>query len=143
MSPPHFLRIPRPFPHPPDDAFATECVPDLGYDVKELQVFHWKLLGWKKLEKKLTSSEFDCGGHKWYVLLGYRRHFHLRNLKTPLRRILLFPLGNSYPPLNDVVSVYLDHTGPEGMEKDWHVCAQFALVISNPHDPTIHTANRM
>ena len=44
-------------------------MPDLGHDVKEFQVFHWKLQGWKKLEKKLTSPEFDCGGHKWYVPL--------------------------------------------------------------------------
>jgi hypothetical protein len=58
-----------PFPHPPDEAFAAKHMPDLGHDVKEFQVFHWKLQGWKKLEKKLTSPEFDCGGHKWYVLL--------------------------------------------------------------------------
>ena len=24
----------------------------------------------------------------------------------------------------------------------WHACAQFALVISNPHDPTIYTVSR-
>jgi ubiquitin carboxyl-terminal hydrolase 7 len=40
-------------------------MPDLGYDVKEFRVFTWKLTGWKKLEKKLTSPEFDCGGHRW------------------------------------------------------------------------------
>ena len=55
-------------------------MPDLGHDVKEFQVFHWKLQGWKKLEKKLTSPEFDCGGHKWHVLPGHRRVSYLRNL---------------------------------------------------------------
>jgi ubiquitin carboxyl-terminal hydrolase 7 len=40
-------------------------MPDLGHDVKEFKVFSWKLTGWKKLEKKLTSPEFDCGGHHW------------------------------------------------------------------------------
>jgi ubiquitin carboxyl-terminal hydrolase 7 len=40
-------------------------MPDLGHDVKEFRVFAWKLTGWKKLEKKLTSAEFDCGGHRW------------------------------------------------------------------------------
>jgi len=44
-------------------------MPDLGHDVQEFQVFHWKLKGWKELGKKLTSPEFDCGGHKWYVLM--------------------------------------------------------------------------
>jgi hypothetical protein len=56
-------------------------MPDLGHDVKEFQVFHWKLQGWKKLEKKLTSPEFDCGGHKWHVLFGHRPIPPLRNLK--------------------------------------------------------------
>lgn len=71
-----------PFLHPLDEAFAAKHMPDLGYDVKEFQVFHWKLQGWKKLEKKLTGPEFDCGGHKWCVLSPYRPLPHLRNLKT-------------------------------------------------------------
>ena len=54
-------------------------MPDLGYDIKEFQVFHWKLLGWKRLDKELTSSEFNCGGHKWYVLSCCCRHFHSHN----------------------------------------------------------------
>ncbi|KAF9649103.1 hypothetical protein BDM02DRAFT_3167185 [Thelephora ganbajun] len=103
------------------EAFAAKHMPDLGYNVKELQVFHWKLQDWKKLEKKLTSPEFDCGGHKW--------------------RILLFPFGNSNVPPSDVVSVYLDSANTKEMEEGWHVCAQFALVISNPQDPTIYTVN--
>lgn len=55
----------------PEEAFAAKHMPDLSHDVKEFQVFHWKLQGWKKLEKKLTSPEFDCGGHKWYVSPNY------------------------------------------------------------------------
>jgi len=42
-------------------------LPDLGHDVKDFKVFSWTLRGWKKLEKKLTSEEFECGGHKWHV----------------------------------------------------------------------------
>jgi hypothetical protein len=42
-------------------------LPDLGHDVKDLKVFSWTLRGWKKLEKKLSSEEFECGGHKWHV----------------------------------------------------------------------------
>lgn len=48
-----------------DEAFAAKHMPDLGHDVKEFRVFSWKLTGWKKLEKKLTSPEFDSGGHRW------------------------------------------------------------------------------
>ncbi|KAI9510844.1 ubiquitin carboxyl-terminal hydrolase 5 [Russula earlei] len=103
------------------EAFAAKHMPDLGHDLKEFRVFSWKLTGWKKLEKKLTSPEFDCGGHRW--------------------RILLFPFGNSNAPPNDTVSVYLDYADPKRAPEGWHACAQFALVISNPHDPTIYTVS--
>ncbi|PSR74161.1 hypothetical protein PHLCEN_2v10117 [Hermanssonia centrifuga] len=103
------------------DAFAAKHMPDLGHDVKEFKVSSWRLTNWKKLEKKITSSEFECGGHKW--------------------RILLFPFGNSNAPPNDTVSVYLDYADPKRAPEGWHACAQFALVISNPHDPTIYTVS--
>lgn len=48
-----------------DDAFAAKYMPDLGHDVKEFQVHTWRVHNWKKLEKKITSQEFDCGGHRW------------------------------------------------------------------------------
>ena len=50
-----------------DEAFAAKHMPDLGHDVKEFKVFTWKLTNWKKLDKKITSPEFECGGHKWYA----------------------------------------------------------------------------
>ncbi len=50
-----------------DESFAAKHMPDLGHEVKEFKVFSWKLTNWKKLEKKITSPEFECGGHKWYV----------------------------------------------------------------------------
>lgn len=103
------------------EAFAAKHLPDLGHDVKDLKVFSWTLRGWKKLEKKLTSEEFECGGHRW--------------------RILLFPFGNSNAPPNDTVSVYLDYADPKKSPEGWHSCAQFALVISNPNDPTIYTVS--
>lgn len=58
------------------------------------------------------------------------------------RRILLFPFGNSNAPPNDTVSVYLDYADPKKGPEGWHSCAQFALVISNPNDPTIYTVSR-
>ena len=46
-------------------------MPDLGHDVKDFKVFTWALPNWKKLEKKLTGPEFECGGHKWHVTSAY------------------------------------------------------------------------
>jgi ubiquitin carboxyl-terminal hydrolase 7 len=103
------------------EAFAAKHMPDLGHDVKDFKVYTWRLTNWKKLEKKITSPEFDCGGHRW--------------------RILLFPFGNSNAPPNDTVSVYLDYADPKKSPEGWHACAQFALVISNVHDPTIYTVS--
>ncbi|KAG9126664.1 hypothetical protein FRC07_002537 [Ceratobasidium sp. 392] len=98
------------------DAFAAKQLPDLGHEVEDTQVFSWKLSRWRQLDKKLTSPEFDCGGHRW--------------------RILLFPSGNSNSPPNDTVSIYLDYANPKNAPEGWHACAQFALVMSNPNDPT-------
>lgn len=48
-----------------DEAFAAKHMPEPGHDVKDFKVFTWRLTNWKTLEKKLTSEEFECGGHKW------------------------------------------------------------------------------
>ncbi|KAF8149278.1 hypothetical protein K438DRAFT_450625 [Mycena galopus ATCC 62051] len=105
-----------------EEAFAAKHMPELGHDVKDFQVYTWQLNNWKKLDKKFTSDEFECGGHKW--------------------RILLFPFGNSTAASNDsTVSVYLDYAEPKKVPEGWHVCVQFALVISNIHDPTVYTVS--
>ncbi len=54
-----------------EEAFAAKHLPDMGYDVKDFKVFTWKLGSWKKLDKKLTSPDFECGGHKWCVILPF------------------------------------------------------------------------
>ena len=82
LPPPYPSNIAHPLLHAAEEAFAAKHMPDLGHDVKESQVFHWKLQGWKKLDKKITSPEFDCGGHKWYVLLDNRSFVLLRNPRT-------------------------------------------------------------
>ncbi len=48
-----------------DEAFAAKHMPDLGHEVKDSTVYTWKLSNWKKLDKKLTSPDFECGGHRW------------------------------------------------------------------------------
>ena len=135
----HFLSDPRLSLTfiPSDEAFVAKNVPYLGYTVKESKVFHWKVQGWGNQEKKkLTSPEFSCGGCKWYVLPGYYR-LHYWSINPP-RRILLFPFGLPGTSHNETVSVYLNHARPEPNE-GWYACGKFALVISNPHDPTIYT----
>jgi ubiquitin carboxyl-terminal hydrolase 7 len=116
-------------------------MPDLGHDVKDFQVYTWRINRWKTLDKRLTSPDFECGGHKWW---DSSEALFCSSLIEPIlsRRILLFPFGNSNAPPNDTVSVYLDYADPKKSPEGWHACAQFALVISNPHDPTIFTVSR-
>ncbi len=126
-----------------DEAFAAKYMPDLAQDVKDFKVFEWPLSNWKKLEKKLTSPEFECGGHKWWVVSVMVMAVYITHPQLcDFRRILLFPFGNSNAPPNDTVSVYLDYAEPKKSPEGWHACAQFALVISNPNDPTIYTVSR-
>lgn len=55
------------------------------------------------------------------------------------RRILLFPQGNT---ALDQVAVYLDSAEPrEQADPNWHICAQFALLMSNPNDPTVYVSH--
>ncbi|KAJ7030553.1 hypothetical protein C8F04DRAFT_1222353 [Mycena alexandri] len=100
---------------------AAQYMPKLDHNITDSTVYAWRLQNWKKSEKKLTSDEFWCGGHKW--------------------RILLFPFGNSTTTPNEAVSIYLDCAGPNQASENWHACVQFALVISNIHDPTVFTAS--
>lgn len=41
-----------------------------------------------------------------------------------------------------MVSVYLDYANPKAAPEGWHACAQFALAISNPNDPSVFTVSR-
>jgi hypothetical protein len=41
-----------------------------------------------------------------------------------------------------MVSVYLDYANPKTAPEGWHACAQFALAVSNPNDPSIYTVSR-
>jgi ubiquitin carboxyl-terminal hydrolase 7 len=125
-----------------DDAFAAKNMPDLGHEVKDFKVSTWRINNWSKLDKKLTSPEFECGGHKWCVYHSHPSPLCAAMLTMIIRRILLFPFGNSNAPPNDTVSVYLDYANPKGATEGWHACAQFALVISNIHEPTVATVSR-
>lgn len=41
-----------------------------------------------------------------------------------------------------MVSIYLNYGDPKKQPEGWHVCAQFALAISNPHDGTCYIQSR-
>ncbi|KAK0549532.1 ubiquitin-specific protease ubp15 [Tilletia horrida] len=103
-------------------AFAEKNLADLGQEEEDFQVCHWDIPSWKALDKRITGPEFEAGGHRW--------------------RILLFPFGNSNGQPNDMVSVYLDYADSKGQPEGWHVCAQFALVISHPDDPTVYCSSQ-
>lgn len=48
------------------------------------------------------------------------------------RRILFFPWGNNQ---KDHSSIYLEVFPSENSPSDWHICAQFAIVMYNPTNP--------
>lgn len=103
-------------------AFVDKYLADLGQEEADFQVCHWPIKSWHALEKRITGPEFECGGHRW--------------------RILLFPFGNSNGQPYDMVSVYLDYADSKDTFEGWHACAQFALVISNPNDPTLFSTSQ-
>ncbi|EIE78675.1 hypothetical protein RO3G_03379 [Rhizopus delemar RA 99-880] len=57
-----------------------------------------------------------------------------------IRRILLFPRGNNQ---KKAFSFYLEVADPKdgSLADDWHVCAEFAVAISNPKDTTNYFSN--
>ncbi|CAG8667385.1 8986_t:CDS:10, partial [Cetraspora pellucida] len=96
------------------DTIANKIMPDPGYEIEDFQYHTWNITNWRSLDKRITGPEFEAGGWKW--------------------RILLFPSGNNN---SDTVSIYLDFADPKGASAGWHSCVQFALVLWNPHDPTL------
>ncbi|KAF9172197.1 hypothetical protein BGX20_006156 [Mortierella sp. AD010] len=99
---------------------TRKYLPIIGdLEEKACEIFQWEIKDWGALDKKITGPEFEIGGHKW--------------------RILLFPQGNNTV---DQVAVYLDTAEPrEQLDSNWHVCAQFALMMSNPTDPSVYIVN--
>ncbi|TDL19869.1 hypothetical protein BD410DRAFT_791764 [Rickenella mellea] len=111
------MKIGKPVSVHDHKAFAAKHMPYSGHNVEDTKVYTWRLNNWRNLEKRVTSPEFKCGGQRW--------------------RILLFPFGNSWTK-PQTISLYLDYDA-KSAPKGWHTHAQFALVVSNPHDPTIYT----
>jgi hypothetical protein len=65
---------------------------------------------------------------------------HIANTNNYVcRRILLFPKGNGQ---HEMMSIYLEVVPEEGLEKDWSICGQFAIVISHPTNSKHFFSNR-
>ncbi|KAI9009915.1 hypothetical protein CLU79DRAFT_839835 [Phycomyces nitens] len=103
-----------------DQAMVPRILPDTsGLQTVEFKVFHWLVENWKDAESKSYSPSFVAGGFTW--------------------RILLYPKGNGQ---HESLSLYLKVEESSANIPDWHVCAQFGLVISNPDDPTQFYSNQ-
>ncbi|KAK2794704.1 hypothetical protein FQN52_007474 [Onygenales sp. PD_12] len=81
----------------------------------EAETYHtWHIEHWTKLQKKEHGPIFECGGAPW--------------------RVLFFPYGNQV----EHASFYLEHGFQEPPPENWYACVQFALVLWNKNDPSIH-----
>ncbi|ORZ20052.1 cysteine proteinase [Lobosporangium transversale] len=108
--------------HSVDDVewMTKKFLPLIG-DLEEraCEIFQWEITDWKALGKRVTGPVFEIGGHKW--------------------RILLYPQGNN---TDDQLSIYLDSAESfPPVDPKWHVCAQFALMMSNPTNPAVYVAS--
>ncbi|KAG0190881.1 hypothetical protein DFQ28_001397 [Apophysomyces sp. BC1034] len=92
------------------DSITDEVLPYNGYEELAFATYHWTVPNWDCIRWKIRSDGFDVGGRKWYIDL--------------------YPKGRKG---SKHVSIYLK-IGDSDIE-DWKVCAEFALVISNPDDP--------
>ncbi|KAH8702140.1 putative ubiquitin C-terminal hydrolase [Talaromyces proteolyticus] len=77
----------------------------------------WHITDWRKLKKKEHGPVFECGGAPW--------------------RVLFFPYGNQV----DHASFYLEQAWDKEPPENWYACVQFALVLWNVNDPSIHVSH--
>ena len=105
------------------EGMRKRFMPELPEFETESEAWHtWDITNWRSLPKRHHGPVFYCGGHPW--------------------RVLFFPAGNA---ASESVSFYLEQGfDTEKPPEDWYACAQFMLVLHNPHDPSIylhHEAN--
>lgn len=49
--------------------FANRHLSDMGLPVEDFGAFTWSVSDYHAQPKRLTSPEFEVGGHKWNILL--------------------------------------------------------------------------
>ncbi|KAJ5947605.1 Ubiquitin carboxyl-terminal hydrolase 21 [Penicillium verhagenii] len=110
---------PEPAPSATDHAAMMARVLPKPADLEAEEETHnvWHIKDWRKSERKLHGPVFNCGGSPW--------------------RILFFPYGNH----SEHASFYLEHAWEGEPPQNWYACVQFALVLSNVKDPSIHVSH--
>ncbi|WOH06257.1 hypothetical protein DCAR_0625680 [Daucus carota subsp. sativus] len=73
--------------------------------------FSWQLRNFSRLNDKVYSTHFSCGGFNW--------------------RVLIFPNGNNV----DCLSMYLDVADALSLPYGWNTRAQFSMSVINHIDP--------
>lgn len=86
--------------------------PDLETEAETYNT--WHIQDWRKLRRREHGPVFECGGFPW--------------------RILFFPHGNHV----EHASFYLEHAWEKDPPENWYACVQFALVLWNVNEPSIH-----
>lgn len=84
--------------------------------------FHWRIDAFGKLPTRATSPEFTSGGFRW--------------------QLLMHPQGNPASTRKGSVALFLNCLGPVDGAEDWHVCAAFALALSNPRAPSVRVVQQ-
>lgn len=86
-----------------------------GYDVEAIGQYKWVINNFSKIrETKTYSEDFKIGDKNW--------------------RLLMFSKGNNC----DFLSLYLDFSDSRRLTDHWSSCAQFALIVVNPHDESAY-----
>ncbi|RCH84208.1 hypothetical protein CU097_006643 [Rhizopus azygosporus] len=96
---------------------TDDVLPSVLPIYKELEqvdfyIHHWEIKEWSNLDQRTHGPVFEVAGYKW--------------------RTLLFPKGNGQ---HEMASIYLEVVQNQDQKKDWAICGQFAIVISDPSNP--------
>ncbi|KAA1069426.1 Ubiquitin carboxyl-terminal hydrolase 7 [Puccinia graminis f. sp. tritici] len=102
-------------------AFAHKYLHNYGIPVEDLKKHSFKISGFEDTPILrlfgVNSNTFAVGGHEWNIV---------------------FRPQNCVQEGKVNVSIFLRCKGPKQLPKNWHVCAQFILAISNPNDGTCY-----
>lgn len=95
------------------DTIIKKEITNFDEEIIETKVDHWIVPSWQQLDTRTIGPVIKAGGHDW--------------------NILMFPKGNNQ---TDFASIYLDLTNAKANNPDEYACAQFAICLSKPSDPS-------
>lgn len=93
------------------ELFMLQHVPDLGQEVEDTASFHWNISNYRKLDKKVYSPEFTCGGHKWYVEVCPTITFlvNIRTMKSNEFTLVVHEIGELFSSHSAMVQIPRRH----------------------------------